>query len=134
MIDDKNIVVFTESHSGWTYRQTMTGEYEIIDQSGWALATIHYDYRFTCNATNRYRAELLASAPETRSALAAARLAGRVEQATEDAEMIEANTVCYGSEGQLLRPRKDSGDTMGLAYAVAIRARIAEIEKEPRDD
>jgi hypothetical protein len=68
-----------------------------------------------------------------REALAGARLAGRVEQAREDAELIEANTVCYGSDGQLLRPRKDNGDTMGLPYAAAIRARIAEIEKEGGD-
>jgi hypothetical protein len=58
-------MIFVESHNGWRPVQGESGEWYIIDQNGWTLATIHYDYRYTCNATNRYRANLIASAPET---------------------------------------------------------------------
>jgi hypothetical protein len=61
--------VFVESHSGWTAKQTMTGGYDILDQNGWALATLHYDYKFTCNATNHFRANLLSAAPDLLKAI-----------------------------------------------------------------
>lgn len=56
--------IYEESHSGWMPRSDVYGGYDIVDQNGWALATIPYDYRYTCNATNHFRANLLASAPE----------------------------------------------------------------------
>jgi hypothetical protein len=55
--------VYQESHDGWTPRQN-GGQWEIVDRSGWVLATIHYDYRFTSNATNFSRAHMIARAPE----------------------------------------------------------------------
>ena len=66
-----NVNVYVESHDGWTAKQDMSGGYAILDQNGWALATIHYDYRFTCNATNYHRAAMLSAAPDMLTALTA---------------------------------------------------------------
>lgn len=63
----------------------------------------------------------------------AGKLEGRIKQARKDAEIIEANTVCYGAEGPLLRPRKDSGDREGFAYAAALRTEADRLEKEGGD-
>lgn len=62
-------MIFLESHTGWKAKQGLAGLYEIVDQNGWALATIHYDYRYTCNATNESRGSLLSAAPEMLKAL-----------------------------------------------------------------
>lgn len=55
---------YEESHSGWTSAPEMYGTYSILDANGWALATLHYDYRFTSNATNLRRARLISAAPD----------------------------------------------------------------------
>lgn len=61
--------LFAESHSGWAARSDMEGGYDIVDANGAVVATLHYDYRHTSNATNRLRAAMLAAAPEVLSAL-----------------------------------------------------------------
>lgn len=63
--------LYEESHSGWTTRPHVEGGAEILDQNGWPLARINYDYRYTCNATNHHRAKLFAAAPEMLAALQA---------------------------------------------------------------
>lgn len=56
--------LYEESHSGWTAKPDGMGGYSIKDANGWTLATLHYDYKFTCNATNHFRSGLLTYAPE----------------------------------------------------------------------
>lgn len=57
--------LYEESHAGWTTRNSTPpdGGIEIVDANGWPIATLHYDYRYTSNATNHFRAGLLSSAP-----------------------------------------------------------------------
>lgn len=65
------IQIYEESHAGWTAKPNLKGGYDILDANGWPLATLHYDYRFTCNATNHFRSNLFAAAPEMLAALKA---------------------------------------------------------------
>lgn len=60
--------VFRESNNGWYPSQT-GGGYDIMDENGWALARVNYDYRFTSNATNFSRSHMIAAAPELYEAL-----------------------------------------------------------------
>ena len=61
--------MFTEHNSGWKPQPDTAGGYDIVEGHGWTLATVNYDYRFTCNATNLSRANMIAAAPEMLAAL-----------------------------------------------------------------
>lgn len=74
--------MFTECHVGWKAQPDMSGGYEIVERHGWTLATVNYDYRFTCNATNLSRANMIAAAPEMHAVLA---------RMVEDHENLDAN-------------------------------------------